>query len=67
MLSVLDFITAVYILVDDRMQSVLRGVRLRRRGVAPKLSDSEVITMEPVGEVLRIDEDKRTYNYFHQH
>ena len=67
MLSVLDFITAVYILVDDLMQTVLRGVRLRRRGVAPKLSDSEVVTMEIVGEVLQIDEDKGLYNYFRQH
>ena len=67
MMSVLDFITAVYILVDDLMLTVLRGVRLRRRGVAPKLSDSEVVTMEIVGEVLQIDEDKRLYNYFRQH
>jgi hypothetical protein len=32
--------------------------------VAPTLSDSEVVTMEIVGEVLQIDEDKGLYNYF---
>jgi hypothetical protein len=31
---------------------------VRSRGPAPKLSDSEVITMEIVGEFLGIDTDK---------
>jgi hypothetical protein len=42
------FIVSVFCLIDDR----LKGERIRRRGPAPKLSDSEVITMEVVGEFL---------------
>jgi hypothetical protein len=40
---------------------------VRSRGPAPKLSDSEVITMEIVGEFLGIDTDKGLYHYFRRH
>jgi hypothetical protein len=39
------FIIAVFCLVDDQ----LKGRRIRQRGPAPKLSDSEVLTIEIVG------------------
>jgi Transposase DDE domain len=45
------FIVAVFCLIDDRV----KDRRIRRRGPAPKLSDSEVLTMEIVGEFLGID------------
>lgn len=67
MLSVSKFLIAVYVCVDDLLLAVLRGQRLRRRGVPPKLSDAEVITMEIVGEVLGLDGDKAIWNYFRQH
>jgi hypothetical protein len=57
------FIVSVFCLVDDR----LKGRRIRRRGPAPKLSDSEVITMEVVGEFLGIDTDKGIYAHFRRH
>lgn len=58
------FITAVFCLIDDW----LKGQRpLRRRGPAPKLSDSEVITIEVVGEFLGIDTDKGLYEHFRRH
>lgn len=57
------FIIGVFCLVEDRLD----GKRVRQRGPAPKLSDSEVITMEVVGEFLGIDTDKAIYEYFKRH
>jgi hypothetical protein len=57
------FIVSVFCLIDDRLE----GKRIRERGPAPKLSDSEVITMEIVGEFLGIDTDKGLYAYFKRH
>jgi hypothetical protein len=49
--------------VDDWLE----GRKLRQRGPAPKLSDSEVLTMEIVGEYLSIDTEKGLYAYFRNH
>jgi hypothetical protein len=57
------FIVSVFCLVDDR----LKGRRIRQRGPAPKLSDSEVITIEVVGEFLGIDTDKGIHSFFRHH
>jgi hypothetical protein len=57
------FIVSVFCLADDW----LRQRKLRSRGPAPKLSDSEVITMEVVGEFLGMDTDKAIYDYFRRH
>jgi hypothetical protein len=57
------FIVGVFCLIDDRLE----GKRLRRRGPSPKLLDSEVITMEVVGEFLGIDTDKGIHEYFRRH
>ncbi len=57
------FIIAVFCLVDDQ----LKGRPLRQRGPAPKLSDSEVLTIEIVGEFLGIDTDKALYLFFRRH
>jgi len=57
------FVVSVFCLVDDR----LKGKRPRKRGPAPKLSDSEVITMEVVGEFLGIDTDKGIFEFFKRH
>ena len=51
------FITAVFCLADDWLREQESP---RRRGPAPKLSDSEVLTIEIVGEFLGIE-------YFHSH
>jgi Transposase DDE domain len=59
------FIISVFCLVDDRLKG--RQRTYRRRGPAPKLSDSEVITMEIVGEFLGIDTDKGLYTFFRRH
>ncbi len=58
------FIVAVFCLTDDWLQ---RQEKLRQCGPSPKLSDSEVLTMEIVGEFLGIDTDKGIYLYFLRH
>nr|MBA2617748.1 IS982 family transposase [Rubrobacter sp.] len=40
------FIVAVYCLVDDLMEELLGGQRLRKRGPDPTLDDREVLTVE---------------------
>jgi hypothetical protein len=58
------FITAVFCLVDDWLQ---QQESPRSRGPAPQLSDSEVLTIEIVGEFLGIDAEKDLYTYFRRH
>ncbi|MBE0690484.1 MAG: IS982 family transposase [Anaerolineae bacterium] len=57
------FVVTVYCFVDDW----LKGKRLRQRGPQPKLSDSEVLTMEIVGEFLGIDTEVELYRHFRWH
>ena len=57
------FIVAVFCLVDDQ----LRGRRIRSRGPAPTLFDSEVVAIEVVGEFLGLDEDTELFAYFRRH
>jgi hypothetical protein len=57
------FIISVFCLTDDRLQKR----RIRQRGPAPTLSDSEVITIEVVGEFLGLDEDAQLFGYFRRH
>ncbi len=57
------FIVSVFCLIDDR----LKGRRIRQRGPAPKLSDSEVLTIEIIGEFLGLDTDKDIYLFFRRH
>ena len=65
--SVEDFIISVYCLVDSELKKLLQGRRLRQRGFKPKLSDSEVITMDIVGEFLGHDTDVGIWRYFRNH
>jgi Transposase DDE domain len=53
----------VYCLVDEW----LAGRRLRQRGPRPTLSDSEVLTIECVGEFFGIDTDKGLYEHFRRY
>lgn len=61
------FIITVYCRIDDDLRTVLLGKRLRQRGPEPVLTDSEVLTMEVVGALLGITEDKALYRYFRRH
>jgi hypothetical protein len=58
------FIIAVFCLVDDHVADL---GRLRARGPTPTLCDSEVITIEIVGEFLGLDEDTQLFAYFRRH
>jgi DDE family transposase len=58
------FIVAVFCLIDDRLKDL---GRFRARGPAPTLSDSEVLTIEVVGEFLGLDEDTQLFAYFRRH
>jgi len=62
-----DFIIAVFCLVDEAMPRVLEGHRLRQRGPQPRLADSEVVTMEVVGEYLGLAQDRALFAYFRRH
>ena len=66
-MSIEDFIITVYCLVDAKFKKVIKKTSLRRRGFDPKLSDSEVITMDIVGEFLGKDTDTSIWRYFKEH
>ncbi len=53
-----DFIIAIFCWIDDQFPLLTGGHRLRQRGVNPKLTDSEVISMEVIGEFLGLDTDR---------
>jgi hypothetical protein len=58
-MEVTTFIVTVFCLIDEW----LAGQRLRQRGPQPTLADSEVLTIECVGEFLDIDTDTGLYQY----
>jgi hypothetical protein len=58
------FIVSVFCLIDDWLKS---QQPLRQRGPAPKLHDSEVLTIEVIGEFLGIDTDKGLHEHFRRH
>ena len=60
-------IIAVFCLVDDFVRDLCRDRDLRRRGPAPVLADSEVLTVEIVGEFLGLDTDQGLHAYFRRH
>jgi hypothetical protein len=59
-----DFIITVFICIDDFLKT---QKKIRTRGPKPKLTDSEVLTMEIVGEFLGHGSDKEIYDYFKIH
>jgi DDE family transposase len=64
-MPILDFIITVFCLIDDEYKKLPKPIR--QRGFEPALSDSEVITMEVIGEFLAIDTDKGIWSYFKTH
>jgi Transposase DDE domain len=67
MFSIEEFIIAVFCSVDDWLKNLTQEHPIRRRGFAPSLFESEVITMEIVAEFQGIDADKAIWQYFHRH
>src|SRR5512147_165506 len=60
------FIVTVFCLTDDVLRDILPR-NLRPRGPAPVLADSEVLTIETVGEFLGLDTDQALHAYFRRH
>ena len=61
------FIVAVYCAIDEELRVLAGRERWRTRGPRPRLADSEVLTIEVVGEFLGIDTDRGLYAYFRRH
>jgi hypothetical protein len=62
-----SFTIAVLCLIEELLADLHADPawrRLRRRGPAPTLADSEVLTMEVVGEFLGLDQDVAIDHYF---
>ena len=62
-MDITTFMIAVYCLIEDH----LAGQRLRKRGPQPTLRDSEVLTIEVVGEFLGIDTESNIFTHFRRH
>jgi hypothetical protein len=62
-MDIITFMVTVFYYTDNW----LAGKQVRQRGPQPSLSDSEVLTMEIVGEFLGLDEDQSIYRYFQRH
>ena len=58
-----EFIIKIYLMVDDYYKKIVTN-HLRQGGYAPKLTDSDIITMEWVGEFLQMDTDSQIHQYF---
>ncbi len=55
------FMVSVFCWIDDWME---QQPRVRQRGPKPVLRDSEVLTIEVIGEFMGIDTDQGLYRYF---
>jgi hypothetical protein len=62
-----SLIITVFCQLDDAFNACLDGRRLRQRGPQPVLADSEVLTMEVIGEYLGLDQDRHLFDYFRRH
>ena len=62
-----DYIVTVFVMADDFCRIYYPARKIRSRGPLPKLADSEIITMEVVGEYLGLHTDEAIYQYFIRH
>jgi len=59
-----NFIVNIFCETDDFMKKYFPERTFRRRGPMPQMADSEVLTMEIVGEMLGFDTDKEIFRFF---
>jgi len=59
-MDITTFMIAVFCLIDDS----IADQRLRKRGPKPTLRDSEVLTIEVVGEFLGLDTESGIFTHF---
>jgi hypothetical protein len=62
-MDITTFMIAVFCLIED----FLAGKRLRKRGPLPRLRDSEVLTIEVVGEFLEMDTESGMFTHFRRY
>ena len=67
MFSMEYFIIAVFCKIDELLKAITVSQKVRAKGFAPALSDSEVITMEIVAEYRGIETDIGIWRYFREH
>lgn len=67
MFDIEEFIIAVFVTIDAHLEALLKRHPPRSRGFAPGLSDSEVLTLEIVGEFLGYHSDTGIWRYFRRH
>jgi hypothetical protein len=67
MFDIEEFIIAVFVTIDAHLEALLKRYPPRSRGFAPGLSDSEVLTLEIVGEFLGYHSDTGIWRYFRRH
>jgi len=60
-------IITVFCEIDDEIAALAAIRPIRQRGPAPRLHDSEVLTMEVVGEYLKLDTDVVIFQFFWRH
>lgn len=57
----------VYLCVTEQLETLLKLHPPRQKGFAPSLSDSEVVTLELVGEFRGHHSDRHIWHYFRRH
>ena len=62
-MSIEEFIIFVYVIIEELYSTVVIKP-LRTRGFPPAVTDTEIITMQIVGEFLGLDTDKNIWMYF---
>ena len=62
-----SLIITVFCLVDDTLAQLAPEHRLRQRGPSPRLADSQVLTIEIIGEYLGLDRERALLDYFRRH
>jgi hypothetical protein len=60
-------IVTVFVQIDDLLKQLFADKPLRERGRQPVLFDSEVMTIEIIGEYLGFEQDKALFDYFRRH
>lgn len=59
-----NIIINFFCLIDDAKKEIVKEQKIRQRGPKPVMDDSEIMTIEVVGEILGIDKDKKLFEYF---
>ena len=66
-MSLDEFILTCLCWIDETLPTVMEGKKWRQSGPQPKMSDSEVITIEIVGSYLGLSQDQELFEFFRRH